>query len=102
MVRGDKGGKSEKGDTGEQELRGERGPCSIQGFTGPQGAQGPHDLSNSYVKINGSNFMTGDSNMNEQNVINMLDPQNEQDGVNKRYLELQLSDFLKRNGTEPI
>ena len=46
--------------------------------------------------------MTGDSNMNEQNVINMLDPQNEQDGVNKRYLELQLSDFLKRNGTEPI
>ena len=30
----------------------------------------------------------------------MLDPQNEQDSVNERYFELQLIDFLKRNGTE--
>ena len=42
--------------------------------------------------------MTGDLNMNEQRVKNTLDPTDEQDTVNKRYLESQLTDYLKRNG----
>ena len=36
--------------------------------------------------------------MNEQRVKNTLDPTDEQDTVNKRYLESQLNDYLKRNG----
>ena len=40
--------------------------------------------------------------MNEQRVENMLDPVDEQDAVNKRYLESQLSDYLKRNGQSPM
>ena len=39
-----------------------------------------------FLKSDGSNFMTGDLNMNEQKVKNILDPINEQDGVNKRFL----------------
>ena len=46
--------------------------------------------------------MTGDLNMNEQKVKNMLDPVNEQDGVNKRFLEAQLHDYLKTNGQNPM
>ena len=37
-------------------------------------------------------------NMNKQRIKNILDPVNEQDSVNKRYLESQLEDYLKRNG----
>ena len=40
--------------------------------------------------------------MNEQRVKNTLDPSNEQDTVNKRYLESQLTDYLKRNGQSPM
>ena len=46
--------------------------------------------------------MSGDLNMNEQRVKNTLDPTDEQDTVNKRYLESQLSDYLKRNGQSPM
>lgn len=42
--------------------------------------------------------MMGPLNMNENRVENMLDPANEQDAVNKRYLESQLSDYVKTNG----
>ena len=53
---------------------------------------------NNYVKVDGSNMMTGDLNMNEKRVKNTLDPSDEQDTVNKRYLQSQLTDYLKRNG----
>ena len=46
--------------------------------------------------------MTGDFNMNEQKVKNMLDPSNEQDGVNKRFLEARLHDYLKTDGQNPM
>ena len=62
----------------------------------------PNSSNNNYVKIDGSSFMNGDLNMNEQRVENMLDPVDEQDAVNKRYLESQLSDYLKRNGQSPM
>ena len=55
-----------------------------------------------YVKVDGSSFMSGDFNMNEQRVKNTLDPTDEQDTVNKRYLESQLNDYLKRNGQSPM
>ena len=55
-----------------------------------------------FLKTDGSNFMTGDLNMNEQKVKNMLDPVNEQDGVNKRFLEAQLHDYLKTDGQNPM
>ena len=55
------------------------------------------DASN-FLKKDGSVAMTGDLNMNEQRVKNTLDPTDEQDTVNKRYLESQLTDYLKRNG----
>ena len=58
--------------------------------------------SNNYLKRDGSNFMTGDLNMNEQKVINMFDPVDEQDGVNKRFLEAQLHDYLKTDGQNPM
>ena len=61
-----------------------------------------HSSNNNYLKIDGSNFMTGDLNMNEQKVKNMLDPINEQDGVNKRFLEAQLHDYLKTDGQNPM
>ena len=61
-----------------------------------------HNTNNNYVRIDSSNFMTGDLNMNEQKVKNMLDPVNEQDAVNKRYLESQLQDYLKTNGQNPM
>ena len=40
--------------------------------------------------------------MDEQKVKNMLDPVDEQDAVNKRYLEAQLQDHIKRNGQNPM
>ena len=40
--------------------------------------------------------------MNEQRVKNTLDPTDEQDTVNKQYLESQLTDYLKRNGQSPM
>ena len=40
--------------------------------------------------------------MNENCVENMTDPVNEQDSVNKRFLEAQLTDYVKRNGSEPM
>ena len=46
-----------------------------------------HSSNSNYLKIDGSNMMTGDLNMNEQRVENMLDPVDEQDAVNKRYHE---------------
>ena len=58
--------------------------------------------SGNFLKTDGSNFMTGDLNMNEQKVKNMLDPVNEQDGVNKRFLEAQLHDYLKTDGQNPM
>ena len=51
-----------------------------------------------FLKKDGSVAMTGDLNMNEQRVKNTLDPSDEQDTVNKRFLESQLNDYLKRNG----
>ena len=57
-----------------------------------------HSTNANYLKVDGSNMMTGDLNMNEQRVKNTLDPTDEQDTVNKRYLESQLNDYLKRNG----
>ena len=42
-----------------------------------------------FLKKDGSVAMTGDLNMNEQRVKNTLDPTDEQDAVNKRYLESQ-------------
>ena len=51
-----------------------------------------------FLKKDGSVAMTGDLNMNEQRVKNTLDPTDEQDTVNKRYLESQLTDYLKRDG----
>ena len=41
-----------------------------------------HSTNNNYVKVDGSNMMTGDLNMNEQRVKNTLDPSDEQDTVN--------------------
>ena len=57
-----------------------------------------------FVKLDGSNFMTADINMNEQQIKNMLDPTDEQDSVNKRYLEVQLTDYmyLKHNDSKPL
>ena len=55
-----------------------------------------------FLKKDGSVAMTGDLNMNEQRVKNTLDPSDEQDTVNKRYLESQLTDYLKRNGQSPM
>ena len=61
-----------------------------------------HSTNANYLKVDGSNVMTGDLNMNEQRVKNTLDPTDEQDTVNKRYLESQLTDYLKRNGQSPM
>ena len=65
--------------------------------SGSGGSGGNIDTSN-FLKKDGSVAMTGDLNMNEQRVKNTLDPTDEQDTVNKRYLESQLTDYLKRNG----
>lgn len=54
------------------------------------------------LKIDGNNQMTGDLDMNEQNIKNMLDPVDEQDSVNNRYLESQLTDYVDRNGNQPL
>ena len=40
--------------------------------------------------------MTSNLNMNENHVKNMLDPSDEQDAVNKRFLEARLDDYLSR------
>ena len=61
-----------------------------------------HSTNANYLKVDGSVAMSGDLNMNEQRVKNTLDPTDEQDTVNKRYLESQLSDYLKRNGQSPM
>ena len=61
-----------------------------------------HSTNANYLNVDGSNMMTGDLNMNEQRVKNTLDPTDEQDTVNKRYLESQLNDYLKRNGQSPM
>ena len=55
-----------------------------------------------YLKLDGSNFMTAPLNMEENRIENMTDPVNEQDSVNNRYLEIQLIDYLKSNGSEPF
>ena len=61
-----------------------------------------HNTNPNYLKTDGTNMMTGDLNMNEQKVKNMLDPVDEQDSVNKRFLEAQLQDYLKTNGQTPM
>ena len=61
-----------------------------------------HSTNANYLKVDGSVAMSGDLNMNEQRVKNTLDPTDEQDTVNKRYLESQLTDYLKRNGQSPM
>ena len=61
-----------------------------------------HSTNENYLKVDGSNMMTGDLNMNEQRVKNTLDPSDEQDTVNKRYLESQLTDYLKRDSQPPM
>ena len=51
-----------------------------------------------FLKTDGTNFMTGELNMNEQKVKNMVYPTDEQDAVNKRYLESQLHDYARTDG----
>lgn len=51
-----------------------------------------------FLKHDGSTFMTGDLNMNENRVKNMLDPSEEQDTVNKRFLEARPDDYFSRKG----
>ena len=46
--------------------------------------------------------MRANLNMNENQVKNVLNPSDEQDAVNKRYLESQLYDYVKRNGQNPM
>ena len=58
--------------------------------SGSGGSGGNINTSN-FLKKDGSVAMTGDLNMNEQRVKNTLDPTDEQDTVNKRYLESQLN-----------
>ena len=43
-----------------------------------------------------------DLDMNENYVKNMLDPVDEQDAINKRFLEARLHDYLKTNGQNPM
>ena len=69
--------------------------------SGSGSGSGNIDTSN-FLKKDGSVAMTGNLNMNEQRVKNTLDPTDEQDTVNKRYLESQLNDYLKRNGQSPM
>ena len=64
----------------------------------PSGSGSGNVNTSNFLKNDGSVAMTGDLNMNEQRVKNTLDPTDEQDTVNKRYLESQLNDYLKRNG----
>ena len=40
--------------------------------------------------------------MNENYVKNVLDPVDEQDAINKRFLEARLHDYLKTNGQNPM
>ena len=40
--------------------------------------------------------------MNENRVENMTDPVNEQDSINKCFLKARLTDYVKRNGSEPM
>ena len=55
-----------------------------------------------YLKLDGSNFMTVPLNMDENRIENIVDPQNEQDAVNRQYLESQLFEYLKLNGSTPM
>ena len=68
----------------------------------PSGSGSGNVNTSNFLKKDGSVAMTGDLNMNEQRVKNTLDPTDEQDTVNKRYLESQLTDYLKRNGQSPM
>ena len=68
----------------------------------PSGSGSGNINTSNFLKKDGSVAMTGDLNMNEQRVKNTLDPSDEQDTVNKRYLESQLNDYLKRNGQSPM
>ena len=68
----------------------------------PSGSGSGNVNTSNFLKKDGSVAMTGDLNMNEQRVKNTLDPTDEQDTVNKRYLESQLNDYLKRNGQSPM
>ena len=40
--------------------------------------------------------------MNENHIKNVLDPVDEQDAINKRFLEARLHDYLKTNGQNPM
>ena len=75
--------------------------AKIPSGSGSGSGSGNIDTSN-FLKKDGSVAMTGNLNMNEQRVKNTLDPTDEQDTVNKRYLESQLNDYLKRNGQSPM
>ena len=68
----------------------------------PSGSGSGNINTSNFLKKDGSVAMTGNLNMNEQRVKNTLDPTDEQDTVNKRYLESQLTDYLKRNGQSPM
>ena len=76
-AKGDKGDKCDKGDTGQH------------GAQGTKGDKGDTPDSHLFLKRDGSTFMTGNLKMNENHIESTLDPVNEQDAVNKRYLEAQ-------------
>ena len=60
-----------------------------------------------YLKVDGSNKMTNNLNMDNKKIINLLTPTDDADAATKKYVDdnittQDLSPFLKKNGSDPM
>ena len=57
---------------------------------------------NNFLKIDGTNNMEGDLNADNHKIINLSDPVDDGDVINKRYLESTTNNFFRRDGSDSM
>ena len=53
---------------------------------------------NNFLKLDGTNNMAGGLDLNNDKITNVADPTEDDDAINKRYLESATNNFLRRDG----
>ena len=59
-------------------------------------------VNNTFIRRDGSNDVGGDLSMNNHKLVNLSDPVEDGDVINKRYLESTTSTFFRRDGSDSI
>ena len=59
-------------------------------------------VNNTFIRRDGSNDVGGDLSMNNHKLVNLSDPVEDGDVINKRYLESTTNDFLRKDGSNDV